>query len=52
MLVVFDTTFLVPLLDPQVKGMGEVDARISHLVATLDRQKAKIVIPTPALVRF
>jgi hypothetical protein len=49
MLVAFDTTFLVPLLDPQVKGTGEVDARISHLIATLDRQRAKIVIPTPAL---
>ena len=49
MLVVFDTTFLVPLLDPQVKGTGEVDARISRLVAALDGQKAKIIIPTPAL---
>lgn len=49
MLVAFDTTFLVPLLDPQVKGTGELDARISHLVATLDKQRAKIVIPTPAL---
>jgi predicted nucleic acid-binding protein len=49
MLVVFDTTFLVPLLDPQVKGTGAVDVRISHLVATLDKQKAKIVVPTPAL---
>jgi predicted nucleic acid-binding protein len=49
MLVVFDTTFLVLLLDPQVKGTGAVDVRISHLVATLDKQKAKIVVPTPAL---
>jgi hypothetical protein len=49
MLVLFDTTFLVPLLDPQVKGTGEIDARISHLVATLDKQKAKIIVPTPAL---
>ncbi len=49
MLVVFDTTFLVPLLDPQVKGTGDIDSRISHLVATLDKQRAKIIIPTPAL---
>jgi predicted nucleic acid-binding protein len=49
MLVVFDTTFLVPLLDPQVKGTGEIDARISHLVDKLDKQRAKIIIPTPAL---
>jgi predicted nucleic acid-binding protein len=49
MLVVFDTSFLVPLLDPQVKGAHEVDIRISHLVATLDKQKAKIIVPTPTL---
>jgi hypothetical protein len=49
MLVVFDASFLIPLLDPQVKGGGDIDARISHLVATLDRQKTKIIVPTPAL---
>jgi len=41
MLVVFDTTFLIPLLDPQLKGTSEVDARISHLAAMLDRQKSE-----------
>jgi predicted nucleic acid-binding protein len=49
MLVVFDASFLIPLLDRQVKGPGDIDARISHLVATLDRQKTKIIVPTPAL---
>jgi hypothetical protein len=49
MLVVFDASFLIPLLDPQVKRAGDTDARISHLVATLDRQKTKIIVPTPAL---
>jgi predicted nucleic acid-binding protein len=49
MLVVFDASFLIPLLDPHVKGLGEVDARISHLVGSLDRQKTKIIVPTPAL---
>jgi predicted nucleic acid-binding protein len=49
MSVVFDASFLIPLLDPMVKGTGDVDVRISHLVATLDRQKTKIIVPTPAL---
>jgi predicted nucleic acid-binding protein len=49
MLVVFDASFLIPLLDLQVKGTGDVDARITYLVATLDRQKTKIIVPTPAL---
>jgi hypothetical protein len=47
--VVFDASFLIPLLDPKVKGVGEVDARLSHLIATLDKQKDTIVVPTPAL---
>jgi len=42
MLVVFDTTFLIPLLDPQVKGTSQVDARVSHLVAKLDRHPGRI----------
>jgi hypothetical protein len=49
MLVVFDASFLIPLIDPHVKGTGEVDARILHLVRSLDRQKTKIIVPTPAL---
>jgi hypothetical protein len=47
--VVFDSSFLIPLLDPQVKGVGEVDERLLHLIATLDRQKDIIIVPTPAL---
>ena len=47
--VVFDSSFLIPLLDPKVKGVGEVDGRLLHLIATLDRQKDVIIVPTPAL---
>lgn len=49
MLVVFDASFLVPLLDPQVKGTGDFDAGLEHLLKTLEKEKAKIIVPTPAL---
>ncbi|WP_316228422.1 PIN domain-containing protein [Bradyrhizobium sp. SZCCHNR1039] len=47
--VVFDTSFLVPLLDPRVKGVGKVDAKLTHLIETLDKQKDVVIVPTPAL---
>jgi predicted nucleic acid-binding protein len=47
--VVFDTSFLIPLLDPRVKGIGEVDAKLLHLIETLDKQKDVVIVPTPAL---
>lgn len=47
--VVFDTSFLVPLLDPRVKGVGKVDAKLTHLIGTLDKQKDVVIVPTPAL---
>lgn len=47
--VVFDTSFLVPLLDPRIKGIGEIDAKLTHLIETLDKQKDVIIVPTPAL---
>ena len=47
--VVFDASFLIPLLDPQVKGVGKVDGRLLHLINTLDKQKDVIIVPTPAL---
>jgi predicted nucleic acid-binding protein len=46
--VVFDTSFLVPLLDPQIKGQA-IDERIIYLLQTLDNGRIKIIIPTPAL---
>jgi len=47
--VVFDTSFLVPLLDPRVKGVGQVDVKLTHLIDTLDKQKDVVIVPTPAL---
>jgi predicted nucleic acid-binding protein len=48
-IVVFDSSFLIKLLDPKVKGTGDVDARLAHLIEMLDKQKDNIVVPTPAL---
>jgi predicted nucleic acid-binding protein len=46
--VVFDASFLIPLLDPQVKGV-EGDPRLEHLIKTLDKLKDIIIVPAPAL---
>jgi predicted nucleic acid-binding protein len=47
--VLFDTSFLILLLDPRIKGVGKVDAKLLHLIDTLDKQKDVVVIPTPTL---
>jgi predicted nucleic acid-binding protein len=47
--VVFDSSFLIPLLDPKVRGVGETDARLAQLFRVLDKAKIKIIVPTPAL---
>jgi predicted nucleic acid-binding protein len=47
--VVFDSSFLIPLLDPEVKGIGQIDAKLRHLIATLDKQRDIVIVPTPAL---
>jgi predicted nucleic acid-binding protein len=47
--VVFDASFLIPLLDPKVQGHGDVDARIDSLFRTLDKVRKKIIVPTPVL---
>jgi predicted nucleic acid-binding protein len=47
--VVFDASFLIMLLDPEVKGAGETDARLTYLIETLEKRKDDIVVPTPAL---
>ena len=44
--VVFDATYLVPLLDSRVKGVSD-DPRVNYLFETLEKAKAKIIIPTP-----
>ena len=48
-IVAFDAAYLIKLLDPKVKGEGDVDARLAHLIETLDKRKDDIVVPTPAL---
>lgn len=47
--VVFDASFLIPVLDPRVKGEGEIDGRLDFLFRTLDKARTKIIVPTPAL---
>ncbi len=47
--VVFDASFLIALLDPKIKGEGDIDARVDFLVRTLDKTRTKIIVPTPAL---
>lgn len=48
MAVVFDASFLIPLLDPRVKG-GASNARIDHLFFALSKSREQVIIPTPAL---
>ncbi len=47
--VLFDTSFLVPLLDPKIKGGGDIDVRLDYLLRTLEEAREIIVVPTPAL---
>lgn len=47
--VVFDSSYLINLLDPTVKGEGEVNARLDFLVRSLEKSRTKIIVPTPAL---
>ncbi len=57
-MVVFDATVLLLFLDPDAKPpldpatgapVDRCKDRIEHLVATLEKQKDKIIIPTPVL---
>jgi len=61
MAVVFDTTMLLPLLDPKLPPpidpatsapVTDYQARLSFLVADLQRRQEKIIIPTPALAEL
>lgn len=47
--VLFDTNFLIKLLDPQVFEDKLEDVRLVFLFATLSKENQKIIIPTPAL---
>jgi predicted nucleic acid-binding protein len=46
--VVFDASYLVPLLDARVKGVSD-NPRVNHLFVMLEKAKSKIIVPTPAL---
>jgi len=57
-MVVLDATTLLYLLDPDAKApqdpqtgqpVTQVKERMEYLVATLTKQKEKIIVPTPAL---
>lgn len=49
MLVAFDSSFLIPFFNSRFRDKGALDPRIAHLMSTLDREKATIVVPAPAL---
>lgn len=51
-MVVFDTSFLLLILDSKAKAPGEVERaaeRIEFLIETLTNDRQKIIIPTPVL---
>jgi hypothetical protein len=57
-MVVFDASVLLLLLDPDAsppkdratgQAVEQAKARIEHLIATLERQRTKVIIPTPVL---
>jgi predicted nucleic acid-binding protein len=50
MSVVFDASVLVDLFNERL--VGDRRARIDHLVATLSKQKTRVLIPAPALTEF
>ncbi|CAK0758894.1 PIN domain-containing protein [uncultured Gammaproteobacteria bacterium] len=56
-MVVFDTNFLMLLLDPNAKSssgkaISDDKERIDFLVKTLSARKEKIVIPAPVIAEF
>lgn len=48
-MVVFDANFLIFFLDPQLKSGAGNNVRVDHLVDTLDKNRDRIIVPTPAL---
>lgn len=58
MTVAFDATFLMLMLDPSAKAptdpqtgnvVADAEARIEYLIQTMEKNRRKIIIPTPAL---
>ncbi|BBF92114.1 hypothetical protein [Blastochloris tepida] len=61
MIVVFDTAVLVFVVDEHAKApldpatkkpVTDCQARVNHLIATLQRERATIIIPTPTLAEI
>ena len=50
MAVVFDASVLIDLFNKKLAGDRRV--RLDHLVASLKKQRTKVLIPTPALAEF
>ncbi len=49
MSVAFDSSFLIPLFDGRYGEKGVLAPRLSHLLATLEKDRTTIIIPAPAL---
>lgn len=48
-MVVFDANFLIFFLDPKIKGGAGSNPRVDDLVATIEKNRDRIIVPTPAL---
>jgi predicted nucleic acid-binding protein len=53
MTVVFDASFLIPLLDENARiDVPDARSKVSFLFAELDKAREVILVPTPALAEF
>ena len=50
MAVVFDASVLIDLFNKKLSG--DRRSRLDHLVASLAKQRTKVLIPSPALAEF
>jgi predicted nucleic acid-binding protein len=48
-MVVFDANFLIFFLDPKLREGAGNNPRVDHLVETIDQNRDRIIVPTPAL---
>lgn len=51
-MVVFDANFLIYFLDPHLKDGAGKNPRVDHLVAEIDKNRERIIVPTPALAEL
>lgn len=50
MAVVFDASVLIDLFNKKLSGDRRI--RLDHLIATLSKQRTRVLVPTPALAEF